>query len=406
MTEGRRGLGLLRAHPAFARLVAAETVSPLGDAMAMLAIVLHVLRTHGTGTSVALVFLLDTLAPLLGPVLGAVADRIDVRRALVLSQVGQAAVVLAMVAALDSYPALLALVFVRGLLAAVMPGAIGSAVSAVVADAELTAANGMAGGAREIGVIIGPPLAGLLFAAGGARPVLLIDAATFAAAIVFLVGLPRRIVDPDPDAGGVLASTIEGLRFIARRRRLVALCLGFWLLVLASAPDDMLLPFLARQVFHTGPVSIGVLMAGASIGLVGGLALVSRSRGRLAPVPTIVLGMTVTAAGNLLTAAGPVVALAVGAQMVRGLGIAVFEPSLRTMIQRSVPREFLGRVFATVYGGVGVAAALGTAAAGPLLDATSARTMFVAIGVAGLLAAGVTAWLLGSSRPDQPTAGS
>ena len=54
----------------------------------------------------------------------------------------------------------------------------------------------------------------------------------------------------------------------------------------------------------------------------------------------------------------------------------------------------LGRVLANVYGGVGVAAAVGYLLGGPVLDATSPRTAFVIVGCGGLAGAAVTAVLL------------
>ena len=416
----------------FARLAAAELVSPLGTAMGTLALILHIQRTRGTGTAVGVLLVVETAGPLLGPLLGAIADRIDVKRALVISQVGQAVAVAGMLFALHSTIGLLALVFVRGLLAAVLPGATGAAVSALVADEDLTRANAFIGTARELGSIIGPPIAGVLFALRGARPVLIVDVVTFVVAAAFLAGLPtlrataeaeHEAADPPTDHPnpvlaweshalaadshvktggmkgeahevGLFAATREGLSFIRHHRLVLAITLGFWLLVFGSAGDDLLLPFLATNDLHAGPRAVGIMAAAASLGVVGGLMVISRWGRRLPPLGSIAVGMAMVSAGNLLTAAAPVLAIAVATQMLRGSGIAVFEPNLRTVLQREVPRQLMGRVFATVYGGVGVAAGAGYAIAGPLLDATSPRAMFVIIGVAGLAASAATSLLM------------
>jgi MFS family permease len=65
-----------------------------------------------------------------------------------------------------------------------------------------------------------------------------------------------------------------------------------------------------------------------------------------------------------------------------------------TLIQRRVPPHLLGRVFGSLYGGIGVAAAVAYLAGGLLLDRTTPRVAFVAAGTAGLLATGVTALAL------------
>ena len=51
------------------------------------------------------------------------------------------------------------------------------------------------------------------------------------------------------------------------------------------------------------------------------------------------------------------VAAAFAVQAVRGLGIAALDVAATTLVQRNVPRHLLGRVFGTLYGGIGVAAA-------------------------------------------------
>jgi predicted MFS family arabinose efflux permease len=69
-----------------------------------------------------------------------------------------------------------------------------------------------------------------------------------------------------------------------------------------------------------------------------------------------------------------------------------------THLQRATPPHLLGRVLANVYGGVGVAAAVGYLAGGPRVDATSLRIAFVIVGCGGLAGAAVTAALLRRAR--------
>ena len=168
--------------------------------------------------------------------------------------------------------------------------------------------------------------------------------------------------------------------------------------MLSTASDDLVLPFLGRDVFHAGPFAIGVLLASASVGLVVGLAGLLRWARRLAPQPALLFGFALASTGNLLTAAAPTLAAAVAAQVLRGLGIALIDANVQTLLQRGVPRRVLGRVMANIWGGVGVAAAASYAIGGPLLDATSARTMFVLMGGAGLLATVLTLILLPRHR--------
>ncbi|MGH3888889.1 MAG: MFS transporter [Pseudonocardiaceae bacterium] len=59
---------------------------------------------------------------------------------------------------------------------------------------------------------------------------------------------------------------------------------------------------------------------------------------------------------------------------------------MNTLLQRNVPRDLLGRVFGSLYGAIGIAAALAYLLGGLLLDLTSPRTAFLVGGTGGLLA--------------------
>jgi MFS family permease len=74
-----------------------------------------------------------------------------------------------------------------------------------------------------------------------------------------------------------------------------------------------------------------------------------------------------------------------------------------TLVQRNVPRHLLGRVFGTLYGGIGVAAAFAYLLGGLLLDRTTPRVAFIAAGSAGLLATAVTALALRRSGSGEPS---
>ncbi len=69
------GFGLARWSPALAGLLAAQTISLLGDAMATTALILYVRRTMGSATAVGLLLFAEAIPPLAAPFAGVVADR-------------------------------------------------------------------------------------------------------------------------------------------------------------------------------------------------------------------------------------------------------------------------------------------------------------------------------------------
>jgi MFS family permease len=397
---------LVRRSPRFARLLAAEVVSPVGDAMATVALVLHLQRGQGTGTAVATVMVAEALPPLLAPWLGALSDRAASRRSALLAgcAVAQAAMLLVIAATLPPVAPLFGLVLLRAMFGAIAAPAMGAAVPDLVDDDDLPAANSLVGGGREIGSIIGPALAGALFVPLGAAGVLVVDALSFLAIVplVASLGAPAQAeaaTTAAPDPSTVRADALEGLRHLWHTPVLRAIALGFWLMVLASASDDLFLVFLGADDLRASPTAVGILLSAASIGLMIGLVTTVRwTRGRVAPITAVIAGFALVSTGNLLTAAAPAIAVAFLTQVVRGSGIALIDTNVRTHVQRTTPRRLLGRTLANLYGGVSVAAAAGYVIGGPLLDATSARTMFVVIGTAGFVATAASALLVRRAR--------
>jgi MFS family permease len=392
------GFGLVRRSPGLAGLLAAQTISPLGDAMATTALILHVQRTTGSATAVGLLLFAQAIPPLAAPLAGVIADRFSPGRLLAVGWLIQAVLAGLVALLLPPLGALLVVVFFLALVDTPLSAAVGRCVPAVVADDDLVAANAMRSAVAELGTVLGPPLAGLLFAVSGTRLVLGLDALTFLAVIPLALRLPTPTRDTRDTNGRSRPSFFrdarDGLAFIRRTPYILAVAVGFWVVVLFSAPDDLILPFLATVTFKAGPVAVGVLLAAASAGLLVGLPLVGPVGRRLGVTGAIVAGFAVMATGNLLTAAAPWLMAAFAAQALRGLAIPLADSHVTTYLQRTTPPAMLGRVLANVYGGVGVAAAVGYLLGGPVLDATSPRTAFVIVGCGGLAGAAVTAILL------------
>ena len=97
-------------------------------------------------------------------------------------------------------------------------------------------------------------------------------------------------------------------------------------------------------------------------------------------VVLLLAGFAVSSAGNLLTGLSWAVAAAFLVQAVRGLGIAGMDIAATTVLQRIVPPALLGRAFGSLYGAIGVAAALAYLLGGLLLDETTPRATLVIAG--------------------------
>jgi MFS family permease len=170
--------------------------------------------------------------------------------------------------------------------------------------------------------------------------------------------------------------------------------------VLFAALENVPRPFLAERDFGAGAFGIGLLFATPQLGMVLGLAGMARFSAKQRLKATLFFGMALYGVGSFVTAGSPALWVAAAGQLISGIGNGVEVGCVDVLLQRTVAQGMLGRVFANVYGGASIAAGLAYASAGPLLELTSARTIFTIVGAGCIAAALATALLLPSGPFD------
>ncbi len=266
--------------PAFRRLFGGVAVTMLGQQMTLVAVPYQVYDLTRSSLMVGLTSVV-ALVPLIvfGLLGGAIADAMDRRRLMLITSVGAAvtSTLLAVQAALPG-PGHLAVLWVLTALvsafAAVNQPARSAVIPALVPAEQVAAANALAMTVRQIGVIAGPLLAGLLIGLGDLFLAYAVDAAGFVLAVLLLRGLPA--LPPVGALGKVrLGSAIRGVGegFVFLRTQPVLL-MTFVVDVIAMlfAWPQAVFPQLSETTFEADANSLGWLFAGVSIGsLVMGL---------------------------------------------------------------------------------------------------------------------------------------
>jgi MFS family permease len=376
----------IRDAPAVRRLLAARTVSHVGDGIALIALVLLVQEDRGTGTSIGALLLATSIPRFLGPLAGVVVDRVEQRSLMVVCDIGQAAIFGTIAWLGPSFPVLLGLVALAAAFDTLFAPAGRSALPALVRPEQLMRANAWIGMSLNIQVAAGPVLGGLLYEWLGGRGALAANALSFVLSAVLLLGLPplRAPVD-GAEARGFLAVGMDGLRFAWRNRVVRTLIVALFVGVAFAGLDDVALVFLVRDTLGGSALAYGLVTGAYGIGmLLGSLGLTWK--GTAAAAGTVfLLGWVAGGIGAVLTGIAPLIALVAVGQAIAGVGNAVEVVAMDTLVQQAVPRQMLGRVFGLVGTAAPAGHTLAFAAGGFLVDFTSPRIVFLIAGLGVLL---------------------
>ncbi|HEY3726438.1 MAG TPA: MFS transporter [Solirubrobacteraceae bacterium] len=375
-------------------LAGAAGLSALGDFMAIFPLILHVQQRTGSPLAVsALIFALWGPVVLAAGVAGAIVDRFENRRILIVVSLIQAATVTAMLAGLDSLGALLPLMTVLGFGVAVsQPAEFALVPAAAGPGIDAARANGLMETVRSLGFTAGPLVGGALGAAGLLWLALALNAISFVV-VAFAAVLLRARRQPEraPDTDDPVRAR-EGFAFL-RREPDLKITLGGAVAALAlfsiSATAE---PFFVTRVLGGGSLAYGVLLSSWTVGMAAGSAGLAHRVGRAhlaaGGLAAVVLQGLGIAGGALAT----VVWIALIGFSLGGVAHGVKNVLLRTLIHERAPEALRGRAFAA-YNGARNGAELGAlvlggivvGALGPRLALLVAGLGPAAIGVACLL---------------------
>jgi MFS family permease len=338
----------LRRDRDFRLLWIGQVVSGLGRQVTTIVLPYQLYVLTGTPLAIgalALVQVVPIMAFSLGG--GVVADAVDRRRLLLLTQAGLAAasVALAGLALLPATPvlAIYAVAFVAAGLGAIDQPARSSAVPRLVPRERLPAAIALGQLNFQAAGVVGPAIGGLVLATLGIAACYVFDAITFAAAIGALV-----LIAPIPPAHGAvrpsLSAIAEGLRF-ARRRRAILATFAVDLNAMIFGMPTALFPVLALDVFRVGPAGLGLLAAAPAAGAVIGALLTGwvgrvRRTGRAVLWASAGWGLAIVAFG-LCTFSFPLALVFLAAAGAADVITAVLRSAI---VQLITPDELRGRV--------------------------------------------------------------
>ena len=330
---------------------------------------------------------------LLGLPSGALADILDRRRFLLMTQfwVAVVASVLSLTVFLGvlSPPLLLALVFANGVGLALRWPVFSAIVPELVPRSQLPAALALNGVSMNASRIVGPLVAGALIASVGSVWVFLLNAVLSLSAAVVIMRW-KRPHKPDPLGRERLGSAIRiGIQYVAQSSHLKGVLLRISIFFFASTGLLALLPLVARSLRGGDAATFTLLLAAMGAGAIGSTAFLPQLRRNFSRDAVVFGGAVIQSLSMLVIAFTPYTWVAVPAMLLVGAAWITTANTLSVSAQMGLPDWVRARGMSMYQMAIMGASALGAAVWGQIATLTSVQASVMMAAGVGLLAMGV-----------------
>ncbi|WP_311198179.1 MFS transporter [Ornithinimicrobium sp. INDO-MA30-4] len=282
---------------------------------------------------------------LLAPIGGAIGDRFRKRDVMLVTQSVMALTAVLMgVMVIGGHMELwhmYVLAFLQGCAAAIDAPARQAFVSEMVPPKLLTNAVGLNSASFHSGRLVGPAVAGLLIAAIGTGPTLLINAATFVAVLLALLSLRVDDLDLAPQSKG-RGRIAEGLRYVRHRPDIMLIMALAFVHGTFGMNFQITNALMATSVFDRGVEDYGLVGSVMAIGSLAGALLAARqSRPRWRRLLGAMFGFT---AATLAVGLAPTWPIFVVLLIPTGFFALTVMVTANSMVQLSVDSAVRSRV--------------------------------------------------------------
>jgi MFS transporter, DHA3 family, macrolide efflux protein len=383
---------LLR-NRSFRYLWVGQLISQSGDAVFDVALLWLVLVTTGSTALVGLTQAAVLIpAVLVSPFAGVYADRMNRRTVMVVSNVFQGLVTLAVsllyVSSSLSFSLLILFVLLLYSGAQFYRAASGAIIPRIVTREDLGAANGLFSLSQSVNQLLGYSIGGIVILALGIAVPVTYDSLTFFVAAVLMLfiarahGLPRPQGTAPTEEKGFTKDFKEGLGYVRKSRIFRQLILfGVIINFFTSGLVALLAPY-AKFWIHGDVSTYGFLSAGYALGVILGSVLVGKVNFRGYVGKLLFAG--VLALGAIMALAGVVTTFPLALALFVGMGVvlAVVNVPINALVQTQVPNEMLGRAGAVLGASFTAAQPVASVLAGVLAGYFSIGSVIIGSGAA------------------------
>lgn len=397
----------------FALVWSAALVSNIGSWLQIVAVGILVTELTGqarwTGLVAAAAFV---PIGVLAPVGGAIADRVDRRRLLIGTTVGEtvAAVLLAVLVGTGNASALAvtALVFAGGCMTALGFPAYQAILPDLVDRDDLLGASSLSMAQYNLGRVVGPVLAGAVLIAGSYTWAFALNAVSYGAVVVALLMVRLPTPAPSEQPAGLWTRIAAGARGARAEPGCRTAILTIAVTALLLSPFIALIPAVTVKLFGGGEGATALLISAQGVGAVAGaltLASLARRYGRRRVLVTNLLVLPFLLGAY---AAAPTLAVAAVVLVVVGAGYVSVLSGLGTVVQLRAPEALRARILSLYMVALGTVYPLGAVLQGSLGDRFGLRAVTAGgavVYLVVLVGAGVARPDLVATLDDLPAAG-
>jgi MFS family permease len=281
---------------------------------------------------------------------GALADIVDRRRLLLLTQVWMT-VIAAILGALTllnlTTPGLLlGLTFVLGLGAALNAPAWQAIVPELVPRRDLPQAISLNSAGFNLSRAIGPAAGGAVVAAAGAGATFILNAVSFLGVLLVLYYWRREVTETVLPGERMVAAMYAGVRYVRHSLGLRAILVRAGLVMAFSSSMFALLPLVARYELASGPSGFGILLGAFGAGAVVGAVAMPGLRRFLSGELLNALCTLVLAAMTAVMALVPLMWAVAVALFVGGAAWLILVSAFNVAVQLAVPAWIRARALA------------------------------------------------------------
>ncbi|HEY2792280.1 MAG TPA: MFS transporter [Micromonosporaceae bacterium] len=324
-----------------------QTISIVGTWMQNIAIGWLALQLSHSGTALGVV-MAARFVPILffGPWGGLLADRVDNRRLLTVTQVSLVTLSTALAVlswrGLVTLPLLVALELMLGVTNVFDNPSRQNLIAQLVDRRHLGNAIALNSTTINMAKVAGPGVAGLIISTFGITPCFVCNAISYVAVVVSLLMIRSAEMYPLHRPSRAKGQIRDGLRYVMQTRELLYPMLMVVVTGILTWEFPVSLPLLTTDTFHAGARAYGLATAFMSLGSIAG-GLITARRQQLTVAS---LGMSSLLWGLVicLAAVAPSLPIAYAALIFVGSSSVTFNASAKTLLQTNARPDMRGRV--------------------------------------------------------------